>query len=200
MPTGYTAIIGEQDNLTFPEFVMTCARAFGACVEMREDPINKAIPDEFVPSDYHQKEIVNHEKRLSELKKMSIKLASVQSHEEYESEISSHNSYLCKKAALKKKYQSMLSQVKKWQAPTADHLGLKNFMIEQIEGSIKFDCSDYFSAEPTEKTGKQWLHDAIEREIKDIAYHTKEYAEEVERINDRNEWLRALRESLKEKP
>ena len=34
MPTGYTYKIGE--GASFKEFVMACARAFGACVEMRD--------------------------------------------------------------------------------------------------------------------------------------------------------------------
>lgn len=37
----------------------------------------------------------------------------------------------------------MLDQVQLWQPPTDDHMGLKEFMIQQIEESIKFDCASY---------------------------------------------------------
>jgi len=196
MPSGYTAIIGEKDDLTFREFALICARAFGACVEMREDSLSKEIPKEFVPSDYHKREISNHTIKLQELNAMTPHQAGLHAKKEYLDARKRYNEFLAKKDALKKKYLRMLEQVKKWTPPTEDHNGLYEFMIKQIEDSIKFDCGDYSSMTPIEKSAKVWLHDAIEREIKDIAYHTKEYSEEVERVNGRNEWIRVLRESL----
>ena len=50
MPTGYTAVI--EDGCTFKEYVMTCARAFGATISMREEPLSKEIPEKFEVSDY----------------------------------------------------------------------------------------------------------------------------------------------------
>ena len=53
MPTGYTSKIA--DGIGFKDFALSCARAFGACIEMRDDPSDKPIPNEFKPNDYHKK-------------------------------------------------------------------------------------------------------------------------------------------------
>ena len=55
MPTGYTAKIA--DGQTFEEFILSCARAFGALVEMRDEPADAPIPEEFKPSAYHTTQI-----------------------------------------------------------------------------------------------------------------------------------------------
>ena len=52
MPTGYTARLcdGEQ---TFKDFAMLCARACGALIEMREDPMDAPIPEKIKRSSYY---------------------------------------------------------------------------------------------------------------------------------------------------
>ena len=93
----------------------------------------------------------------------------------------------------------MLIQVKKWQTPSEDHLELKIFMTNQIEQSIKFDCSsDYWERQGIQRlTGQQWIDEQIQKCLKDIVYHKKEYTEEVHRTNGRNLWINQLRRSLK---
>jgi hypothetical protein len=39
MPTGYTAMIEEREDVTFREFALTCARAFGACIMQRDNSL-----------------------------------------------------------------------------------------------------------------------------------------------------------------
>lgn len=46
MPTGYTAAI--KYGITFKEFALDCARNFGACISMRDEPRETPIPDEFI--------------------------------------------------------------------------------------------------------------------------------------------------------
>ena len=47
---------------------MDCARAFGACIMMRDESVDAPIPEEFKPSTYHIEEL---EKAKSDLKKVS---------------------------------------------------------------------------------------------------------------------------------
>jgi len=198
MPTGYTSEI--EKGITFKEFASTCARAFGAMVGFREDPISSTLPDEVVPSDYHSKEIIRIRNELGNLNLISNDDAESKSRKEHEASLASSKSYVENKKALRKKYIEMLKHVKQWQPPAADHAGLKDFMIQQIEDSIKFDCSDYTPEVIPEMSGKEWLSKKQEALMKSLSYHTKEDIEERKIAADRSEWIRQLKESLKEEP
>lgn len=83
-----------------------------------------------------------------------------------------------------------------WQGGTV-HDGLHNFMATQIIESIRFDCDGSYGTKPTPRlTGEQWATEETARLNKEIAYHEKEHAEEVERAAIRTAWVRALRASL----
>lgn len=70
MPTGYTAAIA--DGISFTNYAMGCARAFGALIEMRDEPSDAPIPEEFKPSTYHLEELQKAQKKLHNLCKMSF--------------------------------------------------------------------------------------------------------------------------------
>ena len=94
-------------------------------------------------------------------------------------------------------YEAMLQQVNAWQPPSDEHCGLRDFMRDQIEQSIKFDDSTDYLGKPTEiKTVEDWLVDKKSEALKNIKYHREEYAKEVERTAKRNEWVESLRNSL----
>jgi len=196
MPTGYTACIG--DGVSFEEFVLGCARAFGACVTMRDDPSDKPIPDRFEPSDYYSKGIVRANDRIEELKKMSTAEAEAGARAEYEKELQDKEEGIRRDNELRSKYAAMLSKVEAWRPPTTDHKELKKFMIDQIEGSIDFDCGgDYWvKKSPVLLSAQRWLEKELTKAMKDLAYYTKENIKENERVEGRNAWVKALRDSL----
>jgi len=39
MPSGFTSDIYDGKKITFKDFTLKCARAFGACIHLRDDPI-----------------------------------------------------------------------------------------------------------------------------------------------------------------
>jgi hypothetical protein len=197
MPTGYTACIG--DGADFEQYIMGCARAFGALVTMRDDPADAPIPEAFEPSDYHAKAIKTAQARLDELDSMSIEAAEIAAKAAYDEAVAYANAAIAKNDQLRARYQAMLKQVDAWKAPTPDHEGLKKFMREQIESSINFDCSNsyYLSHMPTRLTAMEWRSEQVVKARKDIAYHSKEHADEVGRAHSRTDWVKALRESLK---
>jgi hypothetical protein len=192
MPTGYTADI--KDGITFEQFAMTCARAFGACIALRDEPMGTEIP-EFEPSDYHA---MAHQRAREELARLHVMT-------DAESEASALKAYLdeCERRAtrmrdqeaLKANYEAMLSKVMAWTPPSKEHVGLRDFMREQIEQSIKFDCG-YTEQPLQQQTGAVWLAERIATAERDIEYHAKEHAAEVARTAERNVWVRDLRASL----
>jgi len=196
MPTGYTAAIA--DGIDFKTFVMQCARGMGALVMMRDEPMNAPIPERFEPSDYHAQKLDEAKERLGRLHLMVPSELESAAQQEFSEELARNREAIAEKRSLREKYKTMLDKVKAWIPPTPDHVGFKDFMIEQITKSIEFDCNDnYYSANPPVlKTGQEWLSAQIAKATRDIEYHTAEHAKEVERTESRNAWLRELRASL----
>jgi len=193
MPTGYTADIAK--DITFNEFALTCARNFGALIMMRDEPLDAQIPDEFPPSDYHLKAAQEEKDKLCLLDAFTLEDATRQLRLEHEKSVQSNKKYNDDKIKLKAKYVAMLLKAKAWQPPTADHQGLKEFMIKQIEESIKWDCEPYNHTKPL-KDPQTWLNEEKAYCIEQIAYHEQKYAEEVERSKGRSEWVKQLKKSL----
>lgn len=196
MPTGYTYAIA--DGINFDDFVMQCARGMGALILMRDEPSDAVIPERFEPSDHHALKIAEAVIALEWLNNMSVEDAEVAARQAYVEAIEQKEAGIRKNNELRAKYQSMLDMVLKWVPPTKDHEGLKKFMIEQITGSIEFDCDNsyYSNMSLTQKTGKQWRAEQIASAKRDLEYHTKEHNKELKRTEDRNRWLQELRESL----
>jgi len=200
MPTGYTAQIAK--GMTFEEFAMQCARAMGACIDLRDEPVNTPIPDQFGPSDYHVTSRTAAEMELARLSKMTMAEAEEAARAEFLADQADHAAHMQKNDDLRQKYEEMLARVRVWQPPTPDHEGMKKFMIEQLTGSIDFDCDNsyYRDRPPHRLSGPDWLAVKMAAAQHDIDYHTNEHAKEVERVESRNTWLAALRESLKKEP
>lgn len=193
MPTGYTAAI--KDGISFEQFALSCARAFGACITMRDEPSDAPIPDEFQPSTWNAERLAKSLAELDAVESMTDADCLAAAESEYAAAMARHEERMRENESLDLAYRSMLSDVLSWSPPSPDHEGLKAFMIEQIEESIKFDCG-YSPEAPRRLTGPQWRSAAISRLGRDISYHSKADAEEVERTAGRNRWVRQLRESL----
>lgn len=198
MPTGYTAKIA--DGQTFEEFILSCARAFGALVEMRDEPADAPIPEEFKPSAYHTTQIGVARAKMEEIRTMRLSTGERMAKQAFEAETEYHEKRIREARELQAKYEAVLERVREWVPPTPDHVGLKDFMVKQIVSSILFDCTstiDYYSKNtPVLLTGEQWMAKTAEEAQRRLAYHREELAKEVERVDSRNAWVRALRDSL----
>lgn len=197
MPTGYTS--GIADGISFEEFIMSCARAFGSLISLRDS--NAAVPEKFEVDDYYKRSIKKAEEELAKLREMELYEAGDEADKEYYRKLDQREESIQKQISLKEKYDTMFLKVKEWQPPSPDHDELKNFMIEQINTSIEFDCnidSDYYTGKIIKLTGERWLEREINSVLRNITYSKKRYSEECKRVNGRNLWLKQLRESLKE--
>lgn len=198
MPTGYTAPIA--DGITFEQFAWSCARALGALVMMRDEPNNAPIPDRFEPSDYHQKKHEETHAELDQINAMSAAELTECAFADHRSELQTYRDYIAKEAALLGKYETMLAKINAWTPPTSDHVGMKDFMIEQITTSIKHDCDSTYWHGQIASLGDPmpdaWKAKRVEKLQSDLAYHEKAYREEVERTDKRNQWIKSLRDSL----
>lgn len=196
MPTGYTARLCDGKQ-SFEDFVMSCARAFGALVTMRDDDANAAIPQEFKPSVYHRDAHEEAARKLAKFEAMTEAEADQLAKEAYSQAIAEWQKSRDDRAKRRDRLDSMRWDVKAWTPPTPEHQGLKSFMLEQLDTTIQFDCNGDGYPKPRLLSGADFKLDGVEKAIADVAYHRAEYAKEVERCAGRTEWVRALRESLK---
>ena len=196
MPTGYTAKIA--DGIDFRTYAMDCARAFGACVTMRDDPGGgDMIPEKFEPSDWHAerlKEARAERARLAALSAAEVDTAAALAWEEAEEY---RLKQLAEKRQLRSKYEAMLAEVNIWEPPTDEHTQFRDFMRDQITQSIDFDCGGSYGEEPEPKlSGEEWRKKMLGKADWCIQYHAKEDAGERERAASRTAWVAALRASL----
>jgi len=201
MPTGYTSKIYEGEEQTGKEFVMTCARAFGALIDMRDESIDTPIPKELKPDKYHSEQLNLAREKLAECAKITLEEAKVFVEEEIDQRIIENQKYHDKNKYLKHRYEKTLGEVEKWMPPTKDHIKLKEYAIEQLKQSIEFDCSNPYSEyDTTERYKKETPQEYIESKmnscLQDIKYHTEKLEAEIESTNKRNLWIKQLRESL----
>lgn len=198
MPTGYTADVGDGKVTELREFAWGCARAFGACIHLRDVDEKKErrrrAPVLAEPTTYHLDKIEEAKKELAQIEAMSLDQKR-EAHAAYIDETVSRSAkYQRGKLETEQRYSAMIEKVRAWTPPTPDHEELKKFMLEQLRESIRFDCG-HVTAEKVMPFHEYWSH-RLARIARDIEYHTQEHAKEVERVESRNAWTKKLDESL----
>lgn len=197
MPTGYTSYIEDGKINNAKDFIMLCARAFGATIMMRDESLDAPIP-EFKPSTYHLEQLEKAKQRLEEFKNMTNEQLQQEIDDNYNKEMEYRKQAIKEKLELKEKYLNVLNDIYAWKEPTPEHRKLKEFAIDQIKDSMQWDCStEYYEQEYIKPTLEESRKLQIETALKDIKYYTKQNQEEIERTNERNLWVKQLRESFK---
>jgi len=199
MATGYTAKIREG-NVSFEEFALGCARAFSACIMMRNAPRDAPIPDKVEPSSYSKDRLEAAKEELAELQAMPEEAAALRARKDYDAALTSCQDHIKKAEELRVKYQKLLDQAIAYVPPSSEHEKYKQFMIQQLSDSMKWDCdSDYYIRQLMElklMSGKEWKERQIEDAEHDVRYYGEEYKEEVQRAESRTKWIQQLKQSL----
>ena len=178
------------------DFALECARAFGACVMLRDEP-DKPIPDKFdTDTSYHDKKIAEAEDKMSNAQKMSDAECEEQAEAEFEEEASEYHKLVLECEEQRLRYKRMLEKVRAWNPPTDGHVGLRDFMEKQLEDSIDFDCKVYRDG-PVRVTGAAWREEEMRSASRSMDYHREEREKDKKRTKERNDWLKSLRQSLR---
>lgn len=197
MTTGYTAKLVDSGQ-TFEEFVLTCARAFGACIEMRDESLDTPIPEKFQPNKYHANALAESEEHLARLIKMTNaeRIALGETHKI--KAVNDAKASLVRITDENKRIDNMAAQVKKWAPPTPDHIELKEFMIQQLTTSRHDDAwSKKQLAEAKKQKPVHYFNTDLSSAEWSIEYHKKHLQKDEARATDRTEWIQQLRKSLK---
>jgi hypothetical protein len=195
MPTGYTAALYEGKDQTFADFTMNCARAFGALVELRDEP-NARIPEAFEPAEYGKRRAAESRAKLREFEDRS----SEEWAEAQRREVAEHNAYVSDRIAstsqMRARYEGMLADVRGWRPHTEEHVGLRDFMLQQLEESIRFDCGTSHLKRQQEKPVEEYAEAALRRARDDVQRDEQSWQEEQDRAAGRTAWVQALRASV----
>lgn len=199
MPTGYTADI--ENDITFEDYLLGCARAFGACLHQRDDNTKTKPKLRSVDNSYHIDALSAAKAEVAKLEAMKgVNDRTAFGKKVIAEENAFNQEYFNKKVSLKNKYEAMLQKAYNWFPPTPDHENLKKFMIEQIISSIDYDCDTKYAMDRLTELSKanplDKYNDALRRAYKDVEYHETELMKERERNADANKWIMSLYDSL----
>ncbi len=196
MPTGYTAELVKK-GMEFNDFVLTCARAFGACIELRDDRLAPAPRKISRNDDYYSNALKNAIKELEDFEKMSDEERLKTENRKRESEIKDCDEMLKKHSETNQRLKEMEQKVETWVPPTDDHKNLKTFMLEQIK--MSYEDLGYYRKEKERLqllSPKEMIDSTIENLKHDVKYYTKEIKKEQLNYGDKDKWLEDLYASL----
>jgi len=205
MPTGYTAGILDGKVNTFEEFATVCTRAFGATIHMRDDSLDSPYEPR-TPSDYYINSIQSKRERLEEIESMTDEKIVEDFNSQLKENLDYHQAKLEEDTKNLKKLSSMLESAKSWVPPTEDHESFRNFMIEQLESTIKVDGDPSYHVNKIIEIKKQmegginpreYREETIQEIKRQISYYETEHQKELVRCKDSNEWMEKFFESIK---
>jgi hypothetical protein len=200
--TGYTQELIDSD-LDFTGWAFLCARAMGVCITMRDEPLSTPIPEEFKPSEYHLEAYQKAEATVATLEKMSHAKRISWGNQQKKKQIKILGDLAVKNDnnRILVKMQLILQKTHEWQPPTEDHKKFKDFMVQQLTDSISSSSSglNYYKEEQQKlstRTPLEHFNIELDKARRDVSYHKKEWDEEVKRTEERNKWIKSLRDSL----
>jgi hypothetical protein len=196
MPTGYTADVADGKVTDFRTFALRCARQFGATIMQRDNPMDEP-PKLREESPYYVESVERDEARVAFLDALTAEEAEREAAKEFDRAMASHRKYEGERTETRNRYNAMLAEVVQWTPPTPEHQGLKDFMLQQLHESIKFDCGPLWGA-PERMSGAEWLAAEKERAARSLARSRESLREERERVKGANEWIAALYDALPE--
>jgi len=196
MATGYTAGVADGTVTTFREYALTCARSFGATITLRDEPLSADIP-EFKVGNYAVERVERARADLQALLAMTPEQMDAAAESEYQGELRRRQESLERKAELRRRYESMLRKAEQFVPPTAEHAEYARFLVSQIEESIKWDCTDSLPTNrPARLSWQKWFARRSTELDLEVQRSEKALREEVDRVRERNEWVRQLREAI----
>lgn len=197
MPTGYTYILEKQPDVSFRDFALRCARAMGALIMLRDEPMDAPLPDDVGGSlDYELTRIAKAKERAAEVASWDAKEWRRQYAEFKASRERDYAKAREDAARWAKACRRMIDEVNRWKAPTEHHEGLRNFMLQQLEETLRFDGTPLDAEHYEVPPFAEWKAAEVARAKAEPHRAEQAYDEAKMRADDRNEWVRALKASL----
>lgn len=203
MASGYTYGIIDGSISTFEQFAIRCTRAF--LYHMRDEPANAEYKEK-EPSEYYKELGKEARKELSEILELTEQEIMDRETKNIQESIKSYSESLKKKREQELVLKEFLQKAKEYSPPTKEHKGIAEFMVKQLEETIRFDCDhSYYEKSITDleeslKTINVVLlrEELIRAKENQIVLCRKSYEEEVESVERHNKWYKEFINSLKD--
>lgn len=197
MTTGYTCIVLDKPETTFEAFALRCSRAFGYCIEMREESLDAPPPTELRPDVSILDRLREAEAEARRLETMTLDEAEQHAAKYYADAMATWEQGKASHARQHELFGAMLAKAEAWTPPTKEHEGLKTFMVDQLKGSMP--RPEYW-APPTKRTGAEWLEVRRRDAADDVRRRADDWKRSQEHAEKGNAWLQKLRASLVDGP
>jgi hypothetical protein len=210
MPTGYTSFIEDGKVKTAKQFLHLCLRAFGVCINMRDDSLK--LTDDYTEDiskgyqediNYHKKQLTSAEKKLSEIQSMTEEELCKKYIKDTSDNVQHYLKEEDKRSQNNKKYLEIRNDIENWDC-NPEFQGIKDFAINQID--ISMDKSDYYQkaiekyGEPTregfQKNKEEYLKKLIDDAKWDVDYHTEELEKAIDRKEKNLKFYNEFKEEL----
>lgn len=203
MATGYTHKILDGEITEFKDFAILCTRAFGATIHMRDEGFDTPYTPRQV-SQYHSDAIANTIQEIKELETITDEELEKKVEEEWTNQLDRYNEMIERAKANFDVLSKMMKEAEAYTPPTEDHVRFKEFIIEQLRGTIDYDCNlSYYLNEIDNIKAKlesfnidELREERLANLRKSLEYHKKELQEEIIRVNDSNKWVSDVIKSL----
>lgn len=202
MPTGYTYAVQNGEDKTLEDYILKCARNFGALMHMRDEPMSAEIRY-LEESDYHPNKVKYYYSQLAEYGAMNEEDWQISLDEEHQSQIDKREKRIDAFYEERQRVARMLSKVVKWQPPTEEHEGLKHFAISQLElilnGEYGVNNETFLYKEIKKPSLEEYKTEKITHAREMISYHNKRMEEDRKSNKKINKWISDLFDSLVDK-
>jgi len=181
MPTGYTAMIEEDNNTNAREYIEACSRAFGLFYHQRDESFD-------TPLRYPDGDVSYYAKALAEARQKYDAASSWtqdeirKNHLKYLSDINDSNERSVNHAArINNNYEDVMAKLNKWQPVDEVSVNIKKFALDQI--NMCYPAKAYI--EEPELSRQKWYKDHIEYMARQVSYYVKEVEKENSNHHDR---------------
>ena len=205
MPTGYTAYIEDGDITTGKDFLLLCSRAFGVAIDIRDEPLSVPTPTSFEPKRYYKRRYDDAVKELEKAKSLSLEEAREIMNANHSERVERARRTIKRMAEVNERYANIRRQVEAWIPPTADHRGIKEFALEQIDmcvnGANLFGMYNKMINEPfcdCDSAVREYLSKYIKAAEDEVKRAKKTYEEEIERAKAKSLFMKTFVESLED--
>ena len=190
----------ENENITAKDYILKCARGFGALEHMKGESLDAEIRLHTV-SNFNKNQIKKMQDALDVFNSKSAE----ELYEEYQKEMKDaqkiYDEKLAKYQAEKDKLIKLSKEVKKWKSPSHDHDRLREIAIKRLDKLIE-DSTLRLALAKTENWNlsfEQWKEVLVSELTKHMQRYSIAYRKEKDSVEKQNKWIITLLDSFEDK-